>query len=109
MPVARPVSQRSETNLLVLESNESDASALRSFTLKVTPFFTTACFGSAKRMEAGVHPWQMPHHVGMQRPDVCPARLAQISPSADEHWLLAVQAFAEVTDSMPWFFETKFS
>src|SRR5438132_1218250 len=103
------VSQRSETNLLVLESNESEASALRSLTLKVTPFFTTACFGSGKRIDAGVQPWQMPHQVGMQRPEVCPVRLAQISPCDESHALLSVQVFAQVTESMPWFFETRFS
>ena len=106
MPLARPVSQRSETNFVVVLSCASEASALRSLTLKVMPFLTTACFGSGIRIEAGVQPWQMPHQVGMQRPLVCPVRLAQISPSDELHWLLAVQVLAEVTESMPWYFET---
>src|SRR4051812_12601323 len=105
MPAAWPVSQRSETNLLVLRSKASEASALRSLILKVTPFFPTVCFGSGKRIEAGVQPWQMPHQVGMQRPPVWPARLAQISPSAELHSVFLVQVLAQVTESMPLFFE----
>src|SRR5213082_1021864 len=105
MPLARPVSQRSETNFELVRSCASEARALRSLTLKVTPFLTTACFGSGIRIEAGVQPWQMPHQVGMQRPLVLPVRLAQISPSAEEHSEFAVQAFAPEFASMPWYFE----
>ena len=100
------VSQRSEMNLVEVLSCASEASALRSLILKVTPFFTTGCFGSAKRMAAGVQPWQMPNQVGMQRPLVLPVRLAQISPSLRLHCDVAVQAFEDVIESMPWYFET---
>src|SRR5438067_1953925 len=107
MPLARlVVSQRSETNLVSVSVITSEASALRSITLKVTPFLVTACLGSGKRIEAGVQPWQMPNQVGMQYPLVLPSRLAQISPSADEHCELAVQPLDDDCPSMPLALET---
>src|SRR3954466_8262780 len=82
-PFARFVeSQRSEMNLVDVLLCASDESALRSLMLKVTPFFTTGCFGSAKRIEAGVQPWQMPNQVGMHLPLVLPVLIAHISPLA---------------------------
>jgi hypothetical protein len=79
----------------------SETSALRSWTLKVTPFFTTACRGSGTRIAAGAHPWQMPNHVAEQRPAEAPARSAQISPAGASHSAFSAHAFALVSESMP--------
>src|SRR3982074_214741 len=100
------VSQRMEMNLVSVSVITIEASALRSITLKVTPFLVTGCLGSGKRMAAGVQPWQMPNQVGMQRPLLCPLRLAQISPSRLLHCEFAVQALEELCESTPFDAET---
>src|SRR5438552_17884547 len=101
MPLVRLCSQRSETNFVVDWVWTSEANALRSLTLKVTPFLTTACLGSGSRMAAGVQPWQMPNQVGMHLPDVLPARLAQISFCAELHCESWVQLLAHICESTP--------
>jgi hypothetical protein len=48
----------------------------------------------------------MPNHVGMQRPEVLPSRIAHASPRLELHSEVCVQAFAPLCASMPCAFET---
>jgi len=98
--------QRSDTNLLLVLLYASVTSALMSWTLKVTPLRVTGYLGSGMRIAAGAQAWQMPHHVGMQKPAVWPPRIAQTSPILLSHCALVVHAVRERLFSMPWFRET---
>src|SRR5688500_12151796 len=80
-------SQRSDTNFVCVRSKTSVSSALMSWTLSSTLLYVTAFFGSGSRIAAGAHAWQIPHHVGMQRPLLWPSRLLHASPSWLLHWL----------------------
>src|SRR5690349_6623409 len=93
--------QRSETKRDSVRSCTSVTSALMSFTLNSTPLYVTAFFGSGSRIAAGDHAWQMPHHVGMQRPLVAPARLLHASPSEELHCESVVHAVRVLCASMP--------
>ena len=87
-------SQRNDTKRVSVRSCTSVSSALMSCTLNSTPLYVTAFFGSGSKIAAGAHAWQMPHHVGMQRPEVCPSRFAHCSPSELLHSLVCVHAAA---------------
>ena len=73
-----------------------------SWTVRVTPLWTTAFLGSGRMIAAGAQAWQMPHQVGMQRPLVWPCRSAHFSPILSSHWASVVQAVRDAWASMPW-------
>src|SRR5687768_14597009 len=80
-----------------------------SCTLNVTPFLVTGLTGSGSSIEAGAHAWQIPHHVGMQRPLVSPRRMAHASPDFSSHSLVTVHSLRVLYLAMPCASETFFS
>src|SRR5262245_37628249 len=98
--------QRSDTKRVSVRSCTSVTSALMSWTLNVTPLYVTGFFGSGSRIAAGDHAWQMPHHVGMQRPDVWPGRFAHASPRLALHCVSVVHDVRVDCASMPWLRDT---